>query len=40
MVAPKLCIFLYNTMESTVIRQGMGIMHSYVMDTFLHSGDA
>ena len=39
-VAPKQCIFLYNTMKTTGIRQGMGIMHSDVMDTFFHSGDA
>ena len=40
MVGPKLCILLYNTMKTTDIRQGMGIMHSDVMYTFFHSGDA
>ena len=30
-VAPKLCIFLYNAMETTGDRQGMGIMHSDVL---------
>ena len=39
-VAPNFCIFLYNTMETTGVRQGMGIMHSDVMDTVFHSGDA
>ena len=39
-VAPKLSIFLYNTMETTGVRQGMGITHSNVMDTFFHSYDA
>ena len=39
-VAPKLCIFLYNTMETTFIRQGMCIMHLDVMETVYHSGDA
>ena len=29
---------IQNTMETTGIRQGMGIMHSDVMDTFFHSG--
>ena len=38
--APKLCIFLYNAMETTGVRQGMGIMHSDVMDTVFHSGNA
>ena len=38
-VAPKLCIFLYNAMETTGVRQGMGIMHSGVMDTVFHSGE-
>ena len=36
----KLCIILYNTMDFTGIRQGMGMMHSDVMDTFFLSGDA
>ena len=27
-------------MDSTRVRQGMGIMHSDVMDTVFHSGDA
>ena len=35
-VAPKLCIFLYNAMESTGVRQGMG-MHSDVMDTVFNA---
>ena len=26
--------------HATVVRQGMGIMHSDVMDTVFHSGDA
>ena len=39
-VAPKQLIFLYNTMETAGIRQGMGIMHSDVLDTLFHSGDA
>ena len=36
-VAPKLCIFLYNAGR---VRQGRGMMHSDVMDTVFHSGDA
>ena len=36
-VAPKLCIFLYNTMDTTGVPQGMIIMHSGVMDTVFHS---
>ena len=40
MVPPKLCIFLYNAMETTGVRQGMIIMYSGVMDTVFHSGDA
>ena len=40
MVAPKLCVFLYNAMETTEVRQGMIIMHWGVMDTVSHSGDA
>ena len=39
-VAPKLCIFLYNAMETTGVRKGMIKMHSGVMDTVFHSGDA
>ena len=39
-VAKKLCIFLYNAMETTGVRQEMGIMHSDVMVTVFHSGDA
>ena len=39
-VAPKLCIFLYNAMETIGVRQGMSIMHSGAIDTFLHSCDA
>ena len=35
-VTRKLCIFLYNAMETTGVRQGMGIMHSDVMDTIFH----
>ena len=38
--APKLCIFLYNAMVTTGVRQGMIIMHLGVMDTVFHSGDA
>ena len=34
-VASKLCIFLY---ETTGVSQGMGVMHSGVMDTVFHSG--
>ena len=40
MVAPKLCIFLYNAMETTGIHQEMIIMLSGVMATVFHSGDA
>ena len=40
MVAPKLCIFLYNAMETTWVNQGMNIMHLGVLDTVFHSGDA
>ena len=32
-LAPKLCIFLYSAMEATGVHQGMGIIHSDVMDT-------
>ena len=32
--------FLYNTILTTGIRQGMGILHSDVMDSLFHSGDA
>ena len=39
-IVPKLCIFLYNAMETTGVRQGMIIMHLGVMDTVSHSGDA
>ena len=39
-VTQKLCIFLYNVMESIGVRQGMSIMHSGVMDTVFHSYDA
>ena len=39
-VAPKICIFLYSAMETTVVRLGIGIMHSDVIDTVFHSGDA
>ena len=38
-VAQKLCIFLYNAMETTGVRQEMIIMHSGVTDTVFHSGD-
>ena len=38
-VAPKLCIFLYNAMETTGVRQGMIIKHSGVMDIVFQSGD-
>ena len=39
-VAPKLCTFLYNAMESTAVHQGMGLMHSNEMNTIFHRGDA
>ena len=39
-VAQKLCIFQYNAMETTGVHQGMIILHSGVMDTVVHSGDA
>ena len=39
-VAPKLCIFLYNAMETIGVCQGMIIMHSSVIDTVFHSCDA
>ena len=39
-VAAKLCIFLYNAMETIGVHQGMILMHSGVMDTVFHSGDA
>ena len=39
-VAPKLCIFLYNAMETIGVSHGMSIMHSGVMDTVFHSCDA
>ena len=39
-VTPKLCIFLYNAMETTGVRQGMETMHLDVMGTVFHSGDA
>ena len=40
MVASKLCIFPYNTMETTGTRQAMAIMQQDVMDTVFHSGVA
>ena len=40
MVALKLCIFLYKAMGTTGVHQGMIIMHSGVIDTVFHSGDA
>ena len=40
MVASKICIFLYNAKETTGVCQGMGIMHSDVMYTGFHSGNA
>ena len=40
MVAPKLCISLYNAMETTGVRQGMILMQSGVMFNVFHSGDA
>ena len=40
MPAPKLCIFLYNSMETTGVRQRMVIMHSSLMDTVFNSCDA
>ena len=39
-VAQQFSIFLYNSMETTGVRQEMGIMHSGVMYTDFHSGDA
>ena len=39
-VAPKLCIFICNKMETTGVRQRMGIMHSDGMNTVFYSGDA
>ena len=36
----KTLYFLYNAMGNTVLRQGIGIMHSDAMDTKFHSGDA
>ena len=39
-VAPKLCIFLYNAMETTGVCQGMGIMLLDVTDTVFRSFDA
>ena len=39
-VAPKLCIFLCNAMETIGVRQGMSIMRSGAMDTVFHSCDA
>ena len=40
MVALKLCIFLYNALETSGVSQRMGIMHLDVMDNVYHSGDA
>ena len=40
LLSGKQCIFLYNTMGTTGVRQGMGIMHLDVMDTVFHSGDS
>ena len=40
MVAAKLCIFLYNTMETTGMRQGLGITPFDVLGTVFHSDDA
>ena len=40
MIPPKLCIFLCNAMETTGVYQGMFIIHSGVMDTVFHCGDA
>ena len=39
-IKQKLCIFLYNAMETTGVRQRIGTMHSDVVDTIFHSGDA
>ena len=39
-VEPKLCIFLYNAMETIGVRKGMNTIHSGVMDTVFHSSDA
>ena len=39
-VAPKLCILLYNAMETTGVLHGMILMHSVAMYTVFHSGDA
>ena len=38
-VAPKLCIFPYNAMETIGVRQGMSIMHSSVIYTVFYSCD-
>ena len=40
MVAPKLCIFLYNAIETTGVHQEMIIMNSGLMDTVFHRRDA
>ena len=39
-IVPKLCIFLYNAMETTGVCHGVITMHWGVMDTVSHSGDA
>ena len=39
-LSPKFGIFIYNAMETTGFRQGMGIMHSDVMDTVFRNSDA
>ena len=36
-VAPKRCNFLYNAMETTGFRQGMGVMFSDVIEAVFHS---
>ena len=34
------CIFLYNALETSGVRQGMSKLHSDVMGSVFHSGDA
>ena len=39
-VSPKLCIFLYNAIETTGVRQSIILMYLGVMYTVFHGGDA
>ena len=39
-VAAKVCIFLYNTLETTGVCHRLGIIPSDVLGTVFHSGDA